>query len=74
MSRNWPAFRQRTDVPVTVTVFGDPLGFARLGVIAEVDQGDVHIRLRRVPLALAEVPFSQPLRVAWMVDTGADGG
>lgn len=72
--RLWPTFRQRTDVPVTVTVFGDTLGFARLGIVAEIDQGDVRIRLRGVPRTLTDVPFSTPLRVAWIVDTGADVG
>jgi hypothetical protein len=66
----WQAFRDRTDVPITV-VSTDPATVFVAGVIARVSQGSVEIAA--FPLVargeVVEPPISVP--VAWTVDTGA---
>jgi hypothetical protein len=67
--QRWPTFRQRTDVPVTLTVQqGD--GVSALLFQAEVVAGEVRISARPEDIE-ADLPKA---RVAWMVDTGADVG
>jgi hypothetical protein len=73
--QRWPAFRRRTDVPITLTVMGDDPLVALL-FQAEVAEGEVRITVREFP-ATGEGLEKRPLpqaRVAWMVDTGADVG
>jgi hypothetical protein len=65
----WPAFRKRTDVPVTLTVLeagSEPPPF-----VADVVEGVLRVRMRAgfSPSLVALLPRA---RVAWMVDTGAD--
>jgi hypothetical protein len=70
----WEEFQRRTDVAVTAVV----LGQARLVAFAEVRQG-----VLRVGVTLPDVdpllsppapPPVQPVRVAWIVDTGVASG
>jgi hypothetical protein len=67
----WPAFRDRTDVPVTAAVT-DPPGFSASNVLIRVSQGAVEIAVPPSPVTgIAFIRVVPSIRVAWTVDTGA---
>ena len=65
---DWEEFSQRTDVPVSVTTI---TGGGQFRGTAVVENGVLVIRL---PLPRDMFPLGTSGSVAWMVDTGADGG
>ena len=64
----WPGFSQRTDVPVSVTTLNGTPFFGS----ASVQHGVLVISVERDAGLMARALFE--IRLAWMVDTGADGG
>jgi hypothetical protein len=62
----WPEFQRRTDVPVTVAPLDRIPG---RDPIASVENGVLRIE---IPIGILHAGVT--IRVAWMVDTGADGG
>jgi hypothetical protein len=71
------SFRERTDVPVTVSAI-DPIGVSHT-LTGRVVQSVLEIELALtggavIPLALLSVGGAPQVRVAWTVDTGANVG
>jgi hypothetical protein len=65
-------FKRRTDVPVTAVALDESLsGFT---IAASVSNGDLTIQLLDAGGGDLDLLLAQPGRVAWMVDTGVDGG
>jgi hypothetical protein len=64
---DWPEFRDRTDVPVTINVLTPSLKFARF----RADVADGVVRIGYPPGFESPFPAAQ---VAWMVDTGIGSG
>jgi len=67
---DWEEFSKRTDIPVSVTtVSGEPFNGS-----AAVQNGVLVITLPPPGLGFILLEGAPSARVAWMVDTGADGG
>jgi hypothetical protein len=67
----WPDFQRRTDVPVTTVVLDPEDG---LGSAAIVREGVLQVLITVADDGPDAVELPTTVRVAWMVDTGADVG